>query len=141
MRMASKHAPAVVYFIDRSLGKIAGRILQAAGAIVELHDDHFPQDTPDEKLLPQVAEKGWLFITKDKRIRHRTLEREAVLASGLRVFVLSATKKMTGAQMGDLLIKHRAKIERLARKQEPPFIAGVYDWGVELLKLSNEDDE
>ncbi len=138
--MATKHAEAVVYFMDRSLGKVAGRILQSAGAAIVLHDDHFPQDMPDAELLPSVAEKGWLFITKDKRIRHRPLERDAVLTSGLRVFVLAATKKMTGQQMGELLVRQRAKIERLARKQEPPFIAGVYDWGVQLFDLISQEE-
>lgn len=130
----------VVYFIDRSLGKVAAQILRDSRATVELHDDHFPQATPDEKLLPAVAEKGRLFITKDKRIRRRTLERDAVIDSNLRVFVLAATKNMTGKQMGELLVRHRVKIERLGRKQPPPFIAGVYESGIVLYELPKTDD-
>jgi hypothetical protein len=136
-----KPPPDFVYFFDRNMGKVAGQMLQDAGMLVELHDDHFSQDTSDEKLLTAVGERGWLFITKDKRIRHRKLERNAVVASNLRVFVLPAAKKLTGTQMGELLVRQRAKIERLARRQKPPFIAGVYEWGVQLYGISKDEKE
>lgn len=135
-RSATKPPPEpVVFFIDRSLGRAAGLMMREAGAVVELHDDHFAQDTSDADLLPQIGQRGWLFITKDKRIRHRTLERDAVVAAKLRVFVLAATKNMTGLQMGELLLRQRTKIERLARKQPPPFIAGVYEDAVRLFEI------
>ena len=36
-----------VFFIDRSLGRRhVAQALRAAGAVVEIHDDHFPQDAP-----------------------------------------------------------------------------------------------
>ena len=139
-RSATKPPPEpVVYFIDRSLGRTAGLVLRDAGATVELHDDHFAQDTPDAELLPKVGERGWLFITKDKRIRYSVLEREAVIKSNLRVFVL-AGGNLSGEQMGTLLLSNRAKIERLARKQKPPFIAGIYESGVRLYELAQVDD-
>lgn len=138
--MASKVTEPIVYFIDRNLGKTAGKMLQDAGALVELHDNHFAQDTKDAELLAKIGERGWLFITKDKRIRYRSLERDAALNANLRVFVLAATKNSTGKQLGELLVRHRAKIERTARKQPPPFIAGVYESGIMLYELTKWDD-
>lgn len=138
---ATKPPPEVVtFFIDRSLGRQAGLALREAGAAVELHDDHFAADATDVEWLTDVGTKGWAVITKDKRIRRRPLERDAVLAARLRVFVLSASKNMTGAQMGELLVKHRHRLERLARKHAPPFIAGVYEKEIVLFDLGTEKE-
>jgi hypothetical protein len=60
-----------VYFCDRNLGKRFGQELRRQGLVVELHDDHFPQDTPDEDLLRHVAAQGWVILTLDKRMRYR----------------------------------------------------------------------
>jgi len=38
---------------------------------IELHDDHFPQDTPDPTWLPVVGAKKWIVLTSDGRIRYR----------------------------------------------------------------------
>lgn len=64
--------PPLVFFIDRSLGQkvIAGRLRQC-GVQVEIHDDHFPQNDPDEDWISEVGKRGWVVLTKDDRIRYR----------------------------------------------------------------------
>jgi PIN like domain len=47
--------------------------LRVAGAQIEVHDDHFPQDAPDELWLPEVGRRGWAVLTKDDRIRYLCL--------------------------------------------------------------------
>jgi hypothetical protein len=48
-----------VFFVDRSLGKhVVPDALRAAGAHVEVHDDHFAQDALDEVWLPAVGQNG-----------------------------------------------------------------------------------
>jgi uncharacterized protein with PIN domain len=59
------------FFVDRSLGRRLGIALREAGWNVELHDDHFKDDTPDEKWLEEVGKKGWVVLTKDKAIRKK----------------------------------------------------------------------
>jgi hypothetical protein len=45
MRAASSRGVKPVFFVDRSLGKhVVPGALRAAGARVEVHDDHFPQN-------------------------------------------------------------------------------------------------
>ncbi|SRR5213594_2610323 len=59
-------------FLDRSFGKkTVAEALRGAGANVEVHDDHFPQDATDETWLTEVGKKDWIVLTKDRRIRFR----------------------------------------------------------------------
>jgi len=48
-----------VLFIDRNLGRhVVRSALRAAGIPCEIHDDHLPQDAPDEAWLSLVGRKG-----------------------------------------------------------------------------------
>jgi len=71
-----------VFFCDRNLGKGFARRLRELGLAVELHDDHFPLDEPDEDLLRAVALQGWVVLTLDKRMRYRQEEKAAILGYG-----------------------------------------------------------
>jgi hypothetical protein len=63
----------VTFFLDRSLGKeIVAQALRAAGADVEIHDDHFPPDAKDEDWLTEVGSLGWIVLTKDRRFHPDT---------------------------------------------------------------------
>ena len=84
-------APGGRGFVDRSLGaqQIAAA-LREAGASVVVHDDEFAKDTPDEVWLKEAGRRGWLVVSKDKRIATRTLELLAIARAGARVFILGA---------------------------------------------------
>lgn len=76
--MTPKPASGLVFFIDRSLGrKYVAEALRTAGATVEVHDDHFPQTTPDVEWLAEVGRRGWVVLSKDERIRRNRIERGA----------------------------------------------------------------
>ena len=54
---APKPPESPTFFLDRSLGrKTVAEALRAAGAKVEMHDDHFAQDATDETWLKTVGE-------------------------------------------------------------------------------------
>jgi hypothetical protein len=115
----------VVFFLDRSIGKhIVALALRDRGARVELHDDHFERSTEDPKWIAEVSRRGWAIITKDRRIRHRPLERAAVVAARARMFALTGGN-LTGAEMALILGLHLTRMQGLAMGQEPPFIAKV----------------
>src|SRR3989454_11055620 len=79
----SKQLEPLVFFLDRSLGKeIIANALRAAGADVRIHDDLFAQDARDQDWLPEVGKNGWTVLTKDSHIKHRLVERTALLESG-----------------------------------------------------------
>jgi len=69
--------------------------------LVEIHDDHFNQATPDTDWLPVVASKGWIILTADKKIAHRRLEMMAVQNSGACMFVL-VSGNLSGIQMAEI---------------------------------------
>ncbi len=122
-------AEPLVFFIDRALGsrRVAGA-LREAGAVVEVHDDHFAKDTADEDWLPEVARRGWVVLTKDQRIAYRRLEREAVARAGARLFVL-VNRNMSAASMSAALVVALPRARRIAVDEEAPFIAKVFQDG------------
>lgn len=65
--------------------------LREAELRIELHDDHFPQETRDKDWLPVVGRRGWVVLTADVRIRYRGIEIDALMRAGVRCFALTAT--------------------------------------------------
>jgi hypothetical protein len=110
------------------------RALQAAGADVRVHSHYFAHDEDDEVWLPEVARRRWVILTKDKRIRRRPIEKQALLASGARAFVLTSGS-LRGEEMADLFVKHLRRMERVARNTKPPFVAAVTRTGVHVVPM------
>lgn len=114
-----------VFFVDRSLGRhVVADALRAAGAPIEVHDDHFPQDAPDEVWLPVVGQRGWAVITKDDRIRYRQAETTAAVAAGVALFIFVG-KAMRGAAIADALVKALPAMVELIETHKRPFVAKV----------------
>ena len=115
----------VPYYLDRNMGKhVIADALRAAGSSVELHDDHLAPDAPDEDWIALVGRNAWLAITKDKNIRYRAAEIEAIKQHRAKVYVVRA-KNATGTDIADILVSGRVKIQQFARKNRPPFVAGI----------------
>lgn len=112
-----------VFFIDRSLGRhhIADA-LRKAGARVEVHFDHFPDDAPDATWLETVGRKGWIVLAKDRRIRFRTIEKRALLSANVGAVILR-TGNLTGPAMAELFVRALPAIRRLIERRRRPFIA------------------
>lgn len=107
--------------LDRSLGKeIIATALRAAGADVRIHDDLFAQDARDQDWLPEVGTKGWTVLTKDSHIKHRLVERTALLEAGVRAFVL-VSGNITGSEMATIFVKALPSNEEVRGKALPSF--------------------
>lgn len=118
-----------VFFIDRCLGKHPIlEVLRETGITVEIHDDHFPQNTPDQLWIPKIGEWGWIILTKDARIARNTLERQAVARAGIRMFTL-ASKKLTGKETAIAFRDSLTAMLKFIEKHPAPFIAKVYKDG------------
>jgi predicted nuclease of predicted toxin-antitoxin system len=120
------------FYVDRCVGKGVVGALRAAGAQVEAHDDHFPQDEPDESWIPNVAERGWIILTKDKNIRRRAGEREALVIAQARIITLTSGN-MTGARMAEIFVQHIEAMEQLANTQPAPFVATLGPGGMQVV--------
>lgn len=115
----------IVFFIDRSLGKKAvAEALRSAGARVEVHDDHLPQDAKDEQWLQYVGARNWVVLTQDDRIRFHDHERTALLHARVCAFVLTA-KGLRGEENGAIIVKALPAIRRMLSKHQGPFIARI----------------
>src|SRR6202049_762596 len=68
----------------------------------ERHGAHFAAGTEDTTWLPLVGERGWMLITKDKRIRFNELEKSAIQRHRVREFYF-ASGNYSGAEMATFL--------------------------------------
>jgi len=119
-----------VVLVDRSLGKqIIAASLRDAGFQVEVHDDHFSPDARDEEWLADVGSKGWVILTKDKRIKYRALELAAAVAARAKVFSLTAGS-VQGRDMADIFLKAMPRIKRYVAENNPPYIVRVSKGGM-----------
>ncbi|MBW7931198.1 MAG: hypothetical protein H3C57_07855 [Gammaproteobacteria bacterium] len=122
---ASSRQPEPTLFLDRSLGRyVVAERLRAAGARVEIHDDHFPQDAPDEEWLAAVGRKGWAVLTKDAHIRYRHNELSAAVGNGVRLFVLGKGQ-LTGEEIAGAFVTALPAIRTLLGKEQGTFIVRV----------------
>lgn len=122
---SSKPLDQFVFFIDRSLGrKAVAEALRAAGARVEVHDDHLPQDAKDEEWLSYVGERNWVALTQDARIRYHELEFKALYRAKVRAFVLTA-KGLRGEENAAIIVNALPAMLRFLAKHDGPFVARI----------------
>lgn len=115
----------MIFFTDRDLGSLFPQILSDAGLQVEKHDDHFPDNnTQDDVWLPEIGRRGWLAISKDKRIRYKTNELDAVMRAGVGLFLVVG--QASHRDLAENFVECVYKIEQFLNKHHPPFIAKVY---------------
>jgi len=111
------------------LGKLkVANSLRKAGVTVEVHEQHFAPDAPDQDWLKAVGERSWVVLTKDQKIRYHSREREALLASGVRAFVLTAGSA-SGEEMAQAFLKALPRMEKFLSKHHGPFIVAVHRAG------------
>ena len=129
----------ITFFIDWSIGqRSVPEALQAAGATVETHRNHFVPETADVEWLLAVTERGWVVLTKDENIGREPLEVEAIARAGARVFIL-VSGNLTRQQMADLFVDVLEKLKKFTQGNQAPFIAKIYKNGrVELWRNKNQ---
>jgi predicted nuclease of predicted toxin-antitoxin system len=126
----------LVFFVDRSLGRrVIPNALRDAGARVELHDDHFSQDAQDQVWLAEAGKRGWVVLTKDKHLRYRAVETNALMSAKVRAFVLTARGDLSGVEIGEIFVKALPRMRTLCTTDSRPFVAHVSrDGSVSIMK-------
>ena len=124
------------YFVDECLGRhFVANALRTAGAHVELHHEHFRSGAPDAEWLPIVGERNWIVLTKDRHIRRRELEIQAIVNSRVRAFVLTAAD-LTGREQAQAFVRALPKMNRMAAASRGPLIGRIAEsGGVSMLEL------
>ncbi|MGB7892432.1 MAG: hypothetical protein WCF82_11130 [Microcoleus sp.] len=138
-----------IFFIDRCLGnKLVADTLRNKGARVEIHDDHFSQNSNDEDWLRIVGERNWVVLTKDQKIATRSLELKAVTEGNVRLFAF-VDGDVSGVVMAQAFVNALENMQRFIRGNQAPFIAKVHQSGLvkpcknqkELLKMFPKTSE
>ena len=106
-------------FIDRSVPRSVARALKLVRVDeVAWLEEHFSDYTPDEEWLEVAGRKGWLVISRDKKIRTRPGERAALQQHGVGCFILAQKKSLTRWEYLKLLA--RTLDEMVTRFDETP---------------------
>ena len=125
-------------FLDRSLGRIkVPGLLRDAGLRLTTLSEHYgvPDDetVPDEEWLELAGSRGWVVLMKDKRIRYRPHEREAIERFKVRCFCL-AGRNLPAEEMAEQFLRRLPAIARAC--QEPgPFLYVVYRDRIQQVQL------
>jgi len=72
------------------------------------------QDAADEVWLTYVGQQGWVAVFRDKRIRYRPAERDALEMRTVRAVSITANRSLKIAEQAALIGKYMPKIELLA---------------------------
>lgn len=78
-------------------------------------------NTKDPVWVPVVAGNGWLIITRDKKMRRRPAEIEAIKANSARVVALSGSGAKSLWGQLELVVANWSRIETLAVETGPFF--------------------
>ena len=112
-------------FIDRSIPKgVAEALKQVRDDVVWL-EDVFPHDVRDTVWLREAGQRGWLVISRDKKIRTRPGERRAIIESSVGCFCLTFRQNLTRWEYLKLLAQALDEMERLFASTPRPFLYGV----------------
>jgi hypothetical protein len=126
----SKRDNPLELFVDRCLGKniLPEALRKLPNLVVHIHDDYFAPDEEDQVWLPKVARKGWVILTKDKDIRHRKLELDAVLNNEAYMLTFG-TGDYSAQEMAEAFRLALPKIKRAVAGFFPPLIARISKGG------------
>jgi len=111
------------FLIDRNLGtKVLPRALRDAGWQVSTLADEFgearAQRATDEEWLEYAGERGLAVLMKDKRIRYRAAERDALIRHHVKAFCLSQGS-LTGDQQAAAFLRAERRVMQACEEPGP----------------------
>jgi hypothetical protein len=93
------------------------------------------ESTGDAHWLAKAGENDWVVLKRDKRIRKRPGEKEALINAGVRTFCLTGAGNYTRWEVLRLLAARWPKIEEVAASVDGPYVYSVTWQGVKPLSL------
>ena len=121
----SSHAPPDTYFFDNNLSPALVESLEALGEQAVHLRNEFPVTTADTVWIPAVASRGWILVTRDKKIRTKRAEIEALHRSGLSAFFFTQRHDPDLWGWAELVVLRWREIQGFASAHKRPFIAGI----------------
>lgn len=115
----------VVLFLDRThQSALMIKMLRGISAPFERHSVYFKDDEDDPVWIPVVAGKGWVIVSGDKGIESNGVNRQSVIDSQAKVFVLADTHSKGAEWAASLVLAHK-RIVRTAMQNNGPFYCTV----------------
>ncbi|MFV2000234.1 MAG: hypothetical protein ACC654_07715 [Acidimicrobiia bacterium] len=105
-------------FFDSSVLSAAHALSEEWPSIVYPGHPDWPlkQDAADEVWLAHVGQLGWVAVFRDKRIRYRPAERDALKRHAVRAVSITTNRNLRIADQATLIGRQMPKIEALAGK-------------------------
>lgn len=127
----------MTFYVDASIPVAVRR------ALAEVRDDvRFAgepgapkENTQDRQWLKTAGDNDWVVLKRDKKIRTRPGERDALIEAGVRTFCLTGAGNYTRWQTLELLATRWRRIEEVASTVAGPYIYSVTWSGVKLLPM------
>ena len=73
--------------------------------------------------LSAIANRKWIAITRDKRLRYRPNEIATIRATKARVIIATTSGNLSSMELAKLLVDGFKKIENFVHKQKGSFVA------------------
>jgi len=114
-----------VIFVNGSIPRSAADELTKIGKDAKWKGELFPLDTKDPVWLRAAGVNGWLVITRDKHIRSRPGEREAIMTHSVGCFILTYRNDLKRDEISRVVLDSIDAIEEKFRTTPRPFIYTV----------------
>ncbi|GID29054.1 hypothetical protein [Paractinoplanes brasiliensis] len=133
------------FLADRSIGRRVVTALRDVGerihTLAEVFGEQISQQVDDDSWIAHAGSRNWAALTKDKRIRHVTVEREAVAEHRVPLFALS-NANLGFAEMAGAFLAAMPAIHRICADTERGGIWVVHrDGRVELLWAGDQEND
>lgn len=124
----------MTFFFDNNIGLFIVQGLRAFGEDVTHLTEHFTPNAKDEDWLKFIGQNGMFLVTRDKRIRRRPLELDALRRNKVGAFVLVG-KEMDRWSQIEQVVRAWPKIREASAATPLPFAFRVNRFGSRLDKL------
>jgi len=125
--LRDRAARSVILLLDENLS--GHRIIEgltAHGIPVKPQTSIMERGIPDEEVLAALQQHPDCFLlSKDSDFHKKPAIKEAMIRQGIGVFVITAHKGKTAAELVELIRISWSRIERFARKHDRPFVAKI----------------
>jgi hypothetical protein len=112
-----------VIFFDRSIPRgVAEAVKQVREDACWLEDVFEEGWIKDQDWIPEVGARGWLVITKDKKIRTRPEERRAVKENNVGCFILNYRQPLNRWEILKLVTSKLDEMEEKFANTPRPFM-------------------
>ena len=129
-------------FADENILPVGRRLANLPDAGTVLYAGHvdipeLPLGAKDTEIFQEIGVDGrnLLFITRDKKIRTRPVERRKLREAGVRAVILTGRSNMTQDDIYDLIVKHWDAIADVDTSRIGPCIFSLTSKGLRELSL------